>query len=431
MNNSLCSDICCGKYNDIFKKLYCVDNSGIDIYRNRAFLTADHFSKEYGVNNDYEPKLFSSPGRLELTGNHSDHQGGIVLTGTVNLDILACASENGTDTINIISKGYDNISLSSHDTALYESEKNSASSLVRGMIKAITDKGYSVNGFNMYAVSDVPGGLGMSSSAAFEMLIGVIINTFFCNNELTNEDIAYAGMYAEREYFGKPCGLMDQMACISGGINTFDFRDAVKPKVNSISYNFEKAGMDIIVTDTGTDHADLSDEFNAIPHEMTSVAKVLGGERLCDIREDDFYLNIPYLRKKTGDRAVIRAMHWYDEVKRVKEQGEFLSEGDISLFLNNVNTSGYSSFMYLQNIDNYKDPAYEPVALCLAYAHHILKGKGAVRVQGGGFAGSIIAFVPAEISSDYIKKMDTMLETGACRKVKIRPVGASELVKAL
>ena len=421
-------DMSSGKSDPYFSDLYRISSASTDHYKKRLDHVIGMFFEKYPSCDKNDLTLFSSPGRLELTGNHSDHQGGVVLTGTVNADILACAAVNDTDMVNIFSEGYAPVSVDQRDTGKKTAEINTTAALVRGMIKAIKDKGYPVNGFNVYAVSDVPGGLGMSSSAAFEVLIGVILNTLFCDNKLTDEEIAYAGMYAEREYFGKPCGLMDQMACIKGGINVFSFKDPEKPEITPVHFDLNDAGIDMIVTDTGTDHADLSEEFNAIPREMYCVANVLGGERLCDIPEEMFYDNICLVRAKAGDRAVMRAMHWYEEIKRVKEQGESLVKGDIDRFLENVNASGYSSFMYLQNIDNYKDPVYQPVALSLAYAHHVLKGRGAVRVQGGGFAGSIIAFVPSDVSSEYIDKMDRLLGKGACRKVHIRPAGAIRFI---
>lgn len=382
------------------------------------------FIREFPGNDNDDVKIFSSPGRLELTGNHSDHQGGVVLTGTVDADILACAAVNGTDVINILSEGYGAINISCKDTSIRADEKNTTSAIVRGMLRSVSDRGFSVRGFDMYAASDVPAGLGMSSSAAFEMLIGVVLNDLFCDGRLSKEDLAYAGMYAEREYFGKPCGLMDQMACITGGINIFDFSDIRKPVVTPIDFDFEAVGIDIIVTDTGTDHTDMAEDFNAIPEEMYSVAGCLGGERLCDIEEKIFYKKLREIRGTVGDRAIMRAMHWYDEVKRLKLQMKALEECNVNRFLELVRASGRSSFMYLQNIDNYKNPKVQPVALSLAVAANILGNEGAVRIQGGGFAGSIIAFVPKEKSEIFVERMESLLGKGACRKVKIRTTGS-------
>lgn len=392
--------------------------------KDRIKRITEGFIREFPDTDTDAVKVFSSPGRLELTGNHSDHQGGVVLTGTVNADILACAAANGTDVINILSEGYGVINISCKNTNIRADEKNTTSALVRGMVRAVSDKGFSVGGFDMYASSEIPGGLGMSSSAAFEMLLGVVLNDLFCDGRLGREELAYAGMYAEKEYFGKPCGLMDQMACITGGINIFDFQDPEEPKITPIDFDFESAGLDIIVTDTGGSHAGMAEEFNAIPGEMYSVANELGAERLCDVKEDVFYGHLPVLRIKAGDRAVMRAMHWYDEQKRVRSQKEALGKGDVGKFLDLVNASGRSSFMYLQNVDNYKDTKHQSVALSLAFAAHILEGAGAVRIQGGGFAGSIIAFVPKEKSEIYVEKMEEFLGKGACRRVRIRKTGA-------
>lgn len=385
------------------------------------------FKKIYGTGDAKKIRCFSSPGRLELSGNHTDHQGGVVLTGTADLDIIACVSENNTDRIEIFSKGYDPVSIDCKDKDIYPEEKNKTAALVRGMLKSISDKGYEIKGFDMYAESDLPAGLGMSSSACFEVLVGTVMNELFCDGKLSKEEIAYCAVYAENEYFGKPCGLMDQMACLTGGINLFDFRDPDKPLIENISFDFKAAGLDIVVTDTGTHHADMAEEFNAIPEEMFSVANALGGARLCDIDESVFYRELPELRKTTGDRAVLRALHWYDEIKRVRNEKKALEENDTQKFTEIVRACGRSSFMYLQNIDNYKDSKYQPVAIALAAADHMLSGRGAVRIQGGGFAGSIIAFVPEDMTPDFIKKMDSFLKEGSCRRVSIRECGVYEI----
>ena len=416
-------DLLTGKYDEILCSLYGCDMADALNHRKRCLQVLEGFEETFADKGNGEVMLVSSPGRLELTGNHCDHQGGTVLTGTVNLDILACVAANGTDTVNIISEGFEPFSIECGDTEMCADEKNTSAALVRGMIKAFADKGFKVGGFDMYAVSDVAGGLGMSSSASFEVLVGTVLNILFCEGRLSGEQIAYAGMFAENEYFGKPCGLMDQMACISGGINCFDFSDAGKPAVYNIDFDLKEAGIDIVVTDTGTDHADMAAEFSAIPGEMFAVANAFGKKRLCEVEEECFYRELPRLRDAVGDRALMRAMHWYDEVKRVKRQRSALERGDADTFTELAGKSGRSSFMYLQNIDTYRNPEYEPVALSLAFAEHALNGKGVVRIQGGGFAGSIIAFVRSDHTEGYIKKMERLLGTGACRKVGIRSEG--------
>ena len=416
-------DLLTGKYDEILCGLYCCEMTDVIKYRNRCLQVLEGFENAFADRGHAVVMPVSSPGRLELTGNHCDHQGGTVLTGTVNLDILACVAANGTDTVNIISEGFEPFSIKCSDTKMCTDEINTSAALVRGMIKAFADKGFETGGFDMYAVSDVAGGLGMSSSACFEVLVGTVLNSLFCDGRLTNEQIAYAGMFAENEYFGKPCGLMDQMACISGGINCFDFSDAEKPAVYNIDFDLKEAGLDIVVTDTGTHHAGMAEEFSAIPGEMFAVANAFGKKRLCEVEEEYFYRELPRLRDLVGDRALMRAMHWYDEVKRVKQQRAALERGDADTFTELAGKSGRSSFMYLQNIDTYRNPEYEPVALSLAFAEHALKGKGVVRIQGGGFAGSIIAFVQSDHTEEYIKKMESLLGTGACSKVGIRSEG--------
>ena len=412
------STILNGKYDFLFKGQYSRNVTESEKFKSRVLGITNGFNIEF-PDNKREMKLYSSPGRLELIGNHTDHQGGRVLTGTVNAYILTCAAKTDSREITVFSEGYGRMVVSCDETDIKPEEKNKTSALIRGMVKAINDAGFTVGGFDMYAASDIPAGLGMSSSAAFEMLLGIVMNDLFCKGELTDEQIAYAGMYAEREYFGKPCGLMDQMACISGGINIFDFSDAKYPEKTPVEFDFEMAGFEIIVTDTGTNHADSAKDFNAIPAEMCRVANALGEERLCDINEADFYTGLPSIRKKVGDRALMRAIHWYGEVKRVELAGKALRDRDVRRFLELVRSSGESSFMYLQNVDNYKNPGYQPVALCLSLAGHLLGREGAVRLQGGGFAGSIIAYVPKEKSDEFVREMEKLVGTGACRRMGI------------
>ncbi len=423
------NDFINGKYDELISELYNCKDLGADYCRERYVRVIKGFCNTFDGGECRITALFSSPGRLELTGNHTDHQGGAVLTGTVCFDIIACVSENHNKMINVVSEGYGSFSMNCDDTTPRSSEKNTTAALVRGIVRAVSDKGFRAGGMDIYLVSDLPVGLGMSSSAAFEMLIGSVINSLFCQNQLSGEEIAYAGMFAEREYFGKPCGLMDQMACITGGINIFDFRDDERPAAVPVDIDFENEGIDIIITDTGTDHADLADDFNAIPAEMYSVAEVMGGKRLCDIDENVFYDRLGMIRGKVGDRALMRAMHWYDETKRVKRQGEALNSRNIKEFLQLINRSGQSSFMYLQNADDYADPASEPVALSLALSAHLLKdGHGAVRIQGGGFGGSIIAFVKKDFSDRYILNMEKFLGKGCCQKVYIRKKGVVSIL---
>ena len=395
------------------------------ILENKMKLTLDAgFAAAFGGNPEC---YFSAPGRTEIGGNHTDHQRGRVLAGAVNLDTVAAVKCNGTNTIRIQSKGYP---LSVVDLSQLEpvaSEINSTPALIRGVAARFVQLGCKVEGFDAYCESTVLPGSGLSSSAAFEVLIGTIINNLFFDCKATQPEVAMIGQYAENVFFGKPCGLMDQTASAVGNLVTIDFFEAGKPVIKPVSFDFASCGHALCIIDSGADHADLTDEYAAVPGEMKAVAAYFGKEVLTQIDEAEFYAAIPAIRKACGDRAVMRAIHFYQENARVPQQVAALENGDFDTFLKLVKQSGYSSYMYLQNVIPAGYKAHQDVAVALALCEHYLCGRGAYRVHGGGFAGTIQAFVPVDMLDAFVAGMDGALGEGACHVLSIRPQGGVEM----
>ena len=371
-------------------------------------------------------RYFSAPGRTEIGGNHTDHQRGRVLAGAVNLETLAAVRPNGTNVIRIHSKGYPLSVVELECLAAVPSEVNSTPALIRGVASRFTEMGCKVEGFDAYCTSTVLPGSGLSSSAAFEVLIGTIINGMFFDNKVSQPEIAMIGQYAENVFFGKPCGLMDQTASAVGNLVTIDFFDKDHPDIRPVSFDFASCGHALCIIDTGADHADLTDEYAAITNEMKSVSKYFGKDVLTEIKEPDFYKAIPELRRECGDRAVLRCLHFYQENARVPKQVAALENNDFDAFLKLIRESGHSSYMYLQNVIPAGYTKNQDVALALALCEHSLKGRGAYRVHGGGFAGTVQAFVPFDLLENFVKEMDTVLGKGACHVLSIRPYGGVE-----
>ena len=369
---------------------------------------------------------FSAPGRTEIGGNHTDHQRGRVLAGAVNLDTVAAVRVNGTNLIRIQSKGYPLCVVDITNLTPVESEINSTPALVRGVAARFAQLGCNVGGFDAYCESTVLPGSGLSSSAAYEVLIGTIVNGLFFDGKVSQPEIAMIGQYAENVFFGKPCGLMDQMASAVGNLVTIDFFDKDNPVIEPVDFDFASCGHALCIIDSGADHADLTDEYAAVPGEIKAVAAYMGKEVLTQIDEADFYARLPELRKACGDRAVMRCIHFYQENARVPQQVAALKAGDFDKFLSLVKQSGYSSYMYLQNVIPAGYKAHQDVAVALALAEHYLNGRGAYRVHGGGFAGTIQAFVPFDILEDFVAGMDAALGKGACHVLSIRPQGGVE-----
>ena len=372
-------------------------------------------------------RYFSAPGRTEIGGNHTDHQRGRVLAGAVNLDTVAAVKCNGTNVIRVQSKGYPLSVVDLSNLEPVEAEINSTPALIRGVAARFAQLGCKVEGFDAYCESTVLPGSGLSSSAAFEVLMGTIINHLFFGGKVSQPEIAMIGQYAENVFFGKPCGLMDQTASAVGNLVTIDFFHKDHPVIEPVDFDFASCGHALCIIDSGADHADLTDEYAAVPGEIRAVAAYLGKEVLTEIDEAEFYAKIPALRKACGDRAVLRCIHFYQENARVPQQVAALREGDFEKFLSLVKQSGYSSYMYLQNVIPAGYKAHQDVAVALGLAEHYLQGRGAYRVHGGGFAGTIQAFVPYDILDSFVIGMDSALGQGACHVLSIRPQGGVEM----
>ena len=374
-----------------------------------------------------EAGLYSAPGRTEIGGNHTDHQHGRVLAGSVNIDMIAAAAPNSLNQLRVQSEGYDLCVIDLADLAARKEEENTTMSLLRGECEAFRQRGAALSGLDVYVASNVPKGSGVSSSAAFEVLIGVILNDCFMTKKVSPIEIAQIGQWAENVYFGKPCGLMDQMASSVGNIITIDFASPAKPVVEPVAVDFSKAGLALCILDSGADHADLTDEYAAIPAECRAVAAVCGGEVLRDVPFETFLAKLPECRRQCGDRAVLRAFHVYADNDRVAKQVAALHDGDFDTFLSLVNESGCSSWEYLQNVipAGYKE--HQEVGVTIAAAKHLLGDKGAVRVHGGGFAGTVQAFVPVEMLDEFKAGMEAILGEGRCHVLSIRPEGGAVL----
>lgn len=372
-------------------------------------------------------RYFSAPGRTEIGGNHTDHQRGRVLAGAVNLDTVAAVRVSGTNVIRVQSKGYPLCQVDLDNLEPMPAEINSTPALIRGVAARFAQLGCKVGGFDAYCESTVLPGSGLSSSAAFEVLIGTIINHLFFDGRVSQAEVAQIGQYAENVFFGKPCGLMDQTASAVGGLVTIDFADKEHPDIRPVHFDFSTTGHALCIIDSRADHADLTDEYAAIPGELKEICDCLGKEVTTEIPEEEFYAAIPKLRETCGDRAVMRAMHEYNENRRVPEQVACLEKGDFQGFLSLIRESGFSSWMYLQNVIPAGYVRQQPVAVALGLCEHYLRGKGAYRVHGGGFAGTVQAFVPFELLDSFRAGIDAALGEGACHVLSIRPQGGVEM----
>lgn len=366
---------------------------------------------------------FSGPGRTEISGNHTDHQHGCVLAGAVNLETTAEVTLNGTDIIRVFSDGFSPVEVSLSDLYPRRGEYNTTAALVRGVAAAFAQRGAMLQGIDAVVHSTVLPGSGLSSSAAFEVLFGTIFNELFFDSMLSAVEIAQIGQYAENIYFGKPCGLMDQMASSVGGLVFIDFADPAAPYVEKLDFDFAKLGHALCIIDSGADHADLTDEYAAVTRELKDVCSFFGKEVLRDIPELEFMANIPALRGKVSDRALLRAMHVYSENRRVQEQVISLKNNDFNRFLELVRESGRSSWMYLQNITPAGAVEHQAVALTLSLCDIFLQGRGAFRVHGGGFAGTVQAFVPFDMLEQFKENIESVLGVGKCHVLSIRPQG--------
>ena len=373
-------------------------------------------------------RYFSAPGRTEIGGNHTDHQRGRVLAAAVNLDTQAAVAVNGTREVRILSKGYPLCVVSLDTLVPQQAEINTTPALVRGVCARFAQLGCPVEGFDAYCESTVLPGSGLSSSAAFEVLIGTIVNGLFFEGKVSQPEIAQIGQYAENVFFGKPCGLMDQTASAVGNLVTIDFGDKGHPVIEPVDFDFSSCGHALCIIDSQASHADLTDEYAAIPGELKQVCAYFGKEVLTQVPEAEFYAAIPALRKCCPDRAILRAIHVYQDNARVPQQVQALREGNFDKFLTLVKQSGHSSYMYLQNVIPAGYIEHQDVAVALALCEHYLQGRGAYRVHGGGFAGTVQAFVPFDLLEAFRSGLDAALGEGACHVLSIRPQGGVEMV---
>lgn len=423
--SQLLQDLSAGRHDPALAALYALDGTAesLDRARERAEHVVQCFIDAFSPAPETSAALFSGPGRTEIGGNHTDHQHGHVLCGSVDLDMICCAAPNGLNVIRIISEGYPALEVELDQLLPRPEERNTSAALVRGVAAKIQELGHKVGGFDAWATSSVLSGSGLSSSAAYEVLVGNIVNHFFCEGALTPIQIAKIGQYAENVYFGKPCGLMDQMGSSVGGAVAIDFADPTAPVVRKVDYDFSKSGHALCIVDTGSCHADLTDDYAEITQEMGAVAAHFGKQFLRDVPEEQFRAELPSLRVRCGDRAVLRALHFYDDDRRAVEEADALEAGDFDRFLALVNASGISSSLYLQNTWSIADPKQQAIPMALAIGQELLEGTGAIRVHGGGFAGTIQAFVPVEKLTAFKSGMEKLLGTGMCHILHIRPQG--------
>lgn len=409
------------KLDSVFSELY----SNIAQQRERYVGALEKFEKLYG---EKEVEIYSAPGRTEIGGNHTDHQNGKVLAGSVDLDAIAVVAKTHDNVAYIKSEGYPAIEIDLKHLEIREDEVGTTESLVRGVANGVVVRGCQIGGFEAYITSDVLGGSGLSSSAAFEVLIGNIFSGLYNEDKLDSITIAQIGQEAERDYFGKPCGLMDQMACSVGGMVFIDFFDPKKPYVKKVDVEFQQFEHCLCIVDTKGSHADLTDEYAAVPQEMKKVAEYFGKKLLCQVDKETFWSEIPQVREQTGDRAVLRAMHWFEENRRVDEEVAALEKGDFDTFKMVVKQSGDSSFKYLQNVFAVKSVEEQRVSLALALSEGVLSNAGVSRVHGGGFAGTIQAFVPVELVDTYKKTLEDVFGSGTCYVLQIRKDGGRKIV---
>ena len=412
------------EYDELFAKIYKKED--VSAQKERYIALAESFDKLFGAGKDVA--VFSAPGRTEVGGNHTDHNHGKVLAASVNLDAVAVVSKNDENIVRVKSEGYKIDAVDLANMNVMPDERGKSESLIRGVCAGFRNRGYNFGGFDAATVSDVLSGSGLSSSAAFEVLLGTILNYLYNDGKVSAVEIAQIAQFAENEYFGKPCGLMDQMACSVGGFVQIDFKDPSVPVINKVDFDFAACNHALCIVDTGGNHADLTDEYAAVRGEMEAVASKFGKAVLRDVDVAEFEKNISIIRDSAGDRAVLRAMHFFNENKRVDLQAAALKDGDFDAFKALIIDSGYSSYMYNQNVYTCKAPSDQPVSVALAICSDVLKGKGAWRVHGGGFAGTIQAFVPVDVLDEFKSRICSVFGEKSCYVLNIRPVGGVKVI---
>ena len=415
-----------GVYDAAFSALYGSEPATLAAQRERYSTLVDRFAEEYGA--DREVRLYSAPGRTEIGGNHTDHNNGVVMAAAVNLDVVAVVSPNEDNVVRVKSYGFDKID--DVDLSILTPQKREmehSAGLIRGVAAGFVEAGGKVGGFDAYTTSDVLRGSGLSSSAAFEVCMGAIFRGEYNDNDMekfSQVKIAQIGQYAENVFFGKPCGLMDQTACAVGSAITIDFKDPANPVVGTAKFDLATHNFALCISDTKGSHADLTDDYAAIRREMESVAEQFGKPVLREVDEQEFLKAIPSLRRKVGDRAVVRAIHFYNDCRRAADLCAAIRDDRFEEFLQLVIEGGHSSFEFNQNAYSIKNPQEQGVPLALAISQKVLKGRGAWRLQGGGFAGTIQAFVPVDLLEEYRAAIDALFGEGSCHVLSVRNYGA-------
>lgn len=421
----LISAIEAGKFDENLKKVYVLD-SAVCEQKPRYVETLNTFGELFGW--DREVSIMSAPGRTEICGNHTDHNNGKVLAASINLDAIAVVSLNDDGIIRVKSKGHKMNVVDLSDLEPDESKFGDSTALVQGVAAGISELGYKVSGFDACTTSDVMGGSGLSSSAAYEVLLGTIMSYAFNDGAISAVDIAKVAQYSENKFFGKPCGLLDQMASSVGTFVTIDFKSTTEPEIKKVDFDFSKSGHSLCIVDTGGNHSDLTDDYAAVRGEMESVARAMGKSVLREISFDDFKNALPQIKDKVNDRAILRAYHFFNENIRVEKAIACLEQNDFDGFKDIIIESGRSSYMLNQNVYSPKNPTEQKLSVALAMSEEILKGKGAWRVHGGGFAGTIQAFVPNELLDEYKATIEGVFGEGNCHVLIIRPVGGTLVI---
>ena len=423
--NELIAAINDGTYDENLKAVYVTDKA-VEEQKPRYVETLNDFGELFGY--DREVNIMSSPGRTEVCGNHTDHNNGKVLAASINLDAIAVVSKNDDNIIRVKSKGHKMNVVDLDDLIPNEANFGSSTTLVQGVAATIKNLGYTVAGFDACTTSDVMGGSGLSSSAAFEVLLGSILSYMFNDGKISPVEIAKVAQYSENVFFGKPCGLLDQMASSVGTFVTIDFKSTKDPVIKKIDFDFSKSGHSLCIVDTHGNHSDLTDDYAAVRAEMESVAQALGKNVLREVSYEEFFAALPELTGRVNDRAILRAIHFFNENKRVEKAVECLENNDFEGFKQVIIDSGRSSFMLNQNVYTPKNPTEQKLSLALAISKELLDGKGAWRVHGGGFAGTIQAFVPNDMLDEYKKTIEGVFGEGSCHVLIIRPVGGTQVI---
>lgn len=407
------------------KKVYVTD-SAVEMQKPRYIKTIKKFIELFG--DDRDVMVLSAPGRTEICGNHTDHNNGKVLAASINLDAIAVAAKNDDNVINEKSEGHSLNTVDISELTPSEGMYGKSASMIKGVAAGLKNNGYKIGGFDACTTSDVMGGSGLSSSAAFEVLLGTVLSHLYNDGNIDAVTIAKTAQYSENVFFGKPSGLLDQMASSVGTFVTIDFESTENPVIKKVDFDFAKSGYSLCIVDTHGNHSDLTDDYAAVRGEMESVAKALGKNVLREISSDAFFSAVPELTGKVNDRAILRAVHFYNENTRVEKAVSALESNDFDAFKQVITESGFSSFLYNQNVFTPNNPTEQKLSLALCLSQQLLEGKGAWRVHGGGFAGTIQAFVPNDCLEEYRKTMDDVFGEGSCHILIIRPVGGTRVI---